>query len=243
MGHHVVPQRYLKGFQAKERPLFIWMFDKEQNSAKLLPIKQVAQVPEFYANDVEAALNTEAEIPGNDVIDKLRRGEALEEIDRRHLTYYIATMITRVPAARARAATFIPTALDDVARATRKAIRDSAKSLAVDEATMNARMAEVEAVKRAVPETAATTGHESHRDAMAFRELACPHLQHDVASPSHGRPVILPDQRQSHHPSWWSGAKYSYLRTDLPSEQGVDAALFVAGRPGIGAPFRLAGVR
>ncbi len=146
MGHHVVPQRYLKGFEANEKPGFIWMYDKEQNSAKLLPIKQVAQVPGFYADDVESALNTEAEIPGNDVIDKLRRGETLEEIDRRHLTYYIATMINRVPAGRARSSNFIPAALDDVARATRAAIRDAATSGVIDEATMNARLAEVEAV-------------------------------------------------------------------------------------------------
>jgi hypothetical protein len=70
----------------------------------------------------------------------------MEEIDRRHLTYYLATMLTRVPAARARAATFIPTALDDVAHATRVAIRDAARSGTIDETTMNARLAEVEAV-------------------------------------------------------------------------------------------------
>ena len=146
MGHHVVPQRYLKGFQAKGKAGFIWMFDKEQNSAKLLPIKQVAQVPGFYAAEVESALNTEAELPGNDIIDKLHRGEELEEIDRRHLTYYIATMITRVPAARALASTFIPAALNDVARATRAAINDAARTGAIDQATMNAQLAKVEAV-------------------------------------------------------------------------------------------------
>ena len=54
MGHHYVPQRYLKGFQAREKPAWIWMYDKEQGTAKLLPIKQVAQVPEFYARTSSA---------------------------------------------------------------------------------------------------------------------------------------------------------------------------------------------
>jgi hypothetical protein len=146
MGNHVVPQRYLKGFQTKARPSFIWMYDKKVNTSKLLPIKQVAQVPGFYADDVEAALNTEAEIPGNDVIDKIRRGEDLEEIDRRHLTYYIGTMIARVPAARARATTYIPAALDNVTQAAKKAIKDAARAGVIDEGTMTARLAEAEAV-------------------------------------------------------------------------------------------------
>jgi len=50
------------------------MYDKKDKTSKCLPIKQIAQVPGFYTDDVEAALNTESEIPGNDVIDKLNRG-------------------------------------------------------------------------------------------------------------------------------------------------------------------------
>ena len=43
MGHHFVPQRYLKGFQSPEKPAWIWAFDKKAQTAKHLPIKQVAQ--------------------------------------------------------------------------------------------------------------------------------------------------------------------------------------------------------
>lgn len=146
MGHHVVPQRYLRAFEVKDRPGFIWMFDKEKKTAKCLPIKQVAQVPGFYANDVEAALNTEAEIPGNDVIDKLKKGEPLEEIDRKHLTYYIATMMTRTPAARARANTFVPGALDSVASDVKQAIEDAAALGIIDEETKQNRLVEAEQI-------------------------------------------------------------------------------------------------
>lgn len=152
MGHHYVPQRYLRGFQDptipddSEKPHWIWMYDKALGNCKCLPISKVAQVPGFYDQDVEEELNHEVEIPGNDVIDKLRRGEALEEIDRRHLSYYIATMIARVPAARARGASFAPAALADVSQHTKDWIREAARTGVIDDATMTARLAEAEAV-------------------------------------------------------------------------------------------------
>src|SRR5262245_12895344 len=111
MGHHFVPQRYLKGFQAPERPGFLWMHDKQEGESKLVPISKVAQSPEFYEEDVEKSLDQDVERPGNDVIDKLRRGESIDDEDRRHFAYYIATMIRRVPHARARAQKLLPQAL------------------------------------------------------------------------------------------------------------------------------------
>ena len=29
MGHHYVPQRYLRGFQCPEKPGWVWAFDKQ----------------------------------------------------------------------------------------------------------------------------------------------------------------------------------------------------------------------
>src|SRR5262245_26885587 len=103
MGHHTVPQRYLRGFEDAHKPGWIWMDDNAKGERTLLPIKQVAQVPGFYTDEVEKALNEDVEKPGNDVIDKIRRGEALDEMDRRYLTYYVGTMLRRVPLARAKA--------------------------------------------------------------------------------------------------------------------------------------------
>jgi hypothetical protein len=146
MGHHTVPQRYLKGFQAKTKPGFIWMYDKKDRTSKCLPIKQVAQVPGFYTDDVEAALNKEAEQPGNDVIDELRRGETLDKAGRRHLTYYIGTMIARVPAARARANKLVPDALNGVAADMKTAIQRAADLELIDESTKTDRLAEADAI-------------------------------------------------------------------------------------------------
>ncbi len=128
MGHHYVPQRYLKGFQSPERDAWIWMHDKSKDEAKHLPIKQVAQAGEFYDKQTETDLNEEAEKPGNDVIDKIRRGETITPLDRRYLTYYIATMIGRVPIARDRAASFAPQALTDVTAFLKEQLRLTAQT-------------------------------------------------------------------------------------------------------------------
>lgn len=148
MGHHYVPQRYLKGFQTREGRGCIWMYDKTTGTRKLLPIKQVAQAGGFYEDEVERSLNEEVEKPGNDVIDKVRRGEPLDEMDRRHLSYYVGTMIRRVPQARISAERLVPQVLADVASGTREWFTEAARAGHIDEETLAARLAETDAVER-----------------------------------------------------------------------------------------------
>lgn len=127
MGHHFVPQRYLRGFQAPTKADWIWMYDKTNDTSKFVPINKVAQSAGFYDEEVEQMLNLQVEIPGNNVIDKIRRNEAIDERDRLCLTYYIGTMIRRVPLARAKAQAFLPRALADVAAETREWIEEAAR--------------------------------------------------------------------------------------------------------------------
>src|SRR5206468_118595 len=87
---------------------------KRDETRKLLPIKRVAQAAGFYANDVEKSLSEDVELPGNDVIDKIRGGVSIDETDWRHLTYYIATMIRRVPSARGKAYAMVPEVLTEM---------------------------------------------------------------------------------------------------------------------------------
>ena len=86
MGHHFVPQRYLRGFQAPTKADWIWMYDKTNDTSKFVPINKVAQSAGFYDEEVEQMLNLQVEIPGNNVIDKIRRNEAIDERDRLCLT-------------------------------------------------------------------------------------------------------------------------------------------------------------
>jgi hypothetical protein len=103
----------LRGFQSAEKPDYIWMFDKQHSTQKLLPISQVVQSSGFYEPAIEVSLNKDVEIPGNNVIDKIRAGGTVTREDRLRLTYYVATMMRRVLRARDAAAKRIPSVLAD----------------------------------------------------------------------------------------------------------------------------------
>src|SRR5262249_11349829 len=116
MGKHYVAQKYLRGFEDQTKPNWIWMYDKRQGTRKSLPIKQVAQEPDFYTDAVEKALTDYVEKPANAVIDKLRGGATLDDVDRAHLAYYVGTMIRRVPHDRAKSFEMVPKVLADTVR-------------------------------------------------------------------------------------------------------------------------------
>ena len=102
MGQHYVPQNYLKGFSDPEHPTMIWMSDKNEPARrpKLLPIKAVAQQPDFYTGEAEQWLNKFVEIPAQEQLRRLTAGERIEGVDRLIVAIYIQVMLLRVPFAR-----------------------------------------------------------------------------------------------------------------------------------------------
>src|SRR5687767_3161923 len=108
MGHHYVPQKYLRGFAETRNLDAIWMYDKRLRQFTNPGIKSVAQESGFYNNDVEQQLNELVEKPANTVLDKLRNQDRITETDRIHLGVYIATMLKRVPKRRTEAYSMIP---------------------------------------------------------------------------------------------------------------------------------------
>lgn len=126
MGHHYVPQKYLSGFTDPSRPGELWQFDKKALSFSELPvpIKTIAQEPSFYSTDTERQLNEIVEGPGNRVLDKLRSGDfSLQDQERVALSGYIATMLTRVPHHRSKAASMVPGALKKATSELREQVR------------------------------------------------------------------------------------------------------------------------
>jgi hypothetical protein len=77
MGHHYIPQRYLKNFEVPQSDGSIWMFDKVSKRGKQVRIKAIAQETDFYEPEIEVALNEAVEKPANPVIQKLLAGEWL----------------------------------------------------------------------------------------------------------------------------------------------------------------------
>ena len=43
MGHHYIPQHYLRGFEVSGQPGMIWMYNKTAKTSKCLPIKRKFQ--------------------------------------------------------------------------------------------------------------------------------------------------------------------------------------------------------
>ena len=144
MGYHFIPQRYLRGFEAKRDPGMIWMFDKKTTTHKLAPISKVAQSPEFYTDEQEDELTRNVEVPGNAVIDKIRQGHAISDDDRMHLTYYVATMIFRVPASRKKATKLVVPALSEITTQVRSALEHKHKNGEITFEVFQRKMREVD---------------------------------------------------------------------------------------------------
>ncbi len=112
MGLHYVPQKYLRGFAEIGNDKAIWMYDKKLGKFTNPGIKSVAQEAGFYSDEVEQQLNELIEKPANRVLDKLRSKKKIDEIERIHLSVYIATMIKRVPKRRKMALSMAPSFIE-----------------------------------------------------------------------------------------------------------------------------------
>ena len=102
MGKHYVPQNYLKGFSDPANQEMIWMSDKSEptDKPKHLPIKVVAQSPDFYTPEAERWLNKVVEMPAQEQLRRLAMGERIHGDDRLIVAIYVQVMVLRVPHAR-----------------------------------------------------------------------------------------------------------------------------------------------
>ena len=147
MGHHYVPQKYLRGFAETGNLDAIWMYDKRLRQFTNPGIKSVAQESGFYANDVEEQLNELVEKPANKVLDKLRNQERITETDRIHLGVYIATMLKRVPKRRTEAYSLLPSVFEKTITKVRTQIQELGQTTQNKE-LFERRLLEVEAAEK-----------------------------------------------------------------------------------------------
>ena len=97
MGHHYLPQHYLRCFSTPDNPDYIWMYDKSSKEFKRLPIQNVAQSSEFYSEEDERALSEKIEQPAQAPLKQLRKGQQVDVRGRLAVTFYLESMIKRVP--------------------------------------------------------------------------------------------------------------------------------------------------
>lgn len=114
MGHHYVPQEYLRGFEAKEDPGLIWMYDKMSRDFRKVPMAAAAQATGFYDPDTERRLNEVVEGPAHAALGRIRKHQQLLPGDREALAGYVAVMLMRVPARRRRSMAMFPSVVDKV---------------------------------------------------------------------------------------------------------------------------------
>lgn len=148
MGHHFVPQRYLRNFENPSRPGFIWLHDKRGGPARLARITQVAQAKQFYSAETETILARHVETPGNAVIQKLTSQTAITPVERLQLAYYVGVMLKRIPAKRRRSAEMMPGVLADVVSSIREQLEAIASAVHEDPELLARRLREVDSAQK-----------------------------------------------------------------------------------------------
>jgi hypothetical protein len=101
MGHHYVPQYYLKGF-AESSGKLIWVYEKGVGRKFHTQIKSIANITKFYSAEVEQYLANTIEGPANAILDKIRERHQISENDKKILAEYMAVMWKRVPKSKER---------------------------------------------------------------------------------------------------------------------------------------------
>ena len=148
MGHHFVPQQYLRNFEDPNRPGFIWLHDKQGGDPRLVPITKVAQAKQFFSKETEAILASKVEKPANAVIKKLMTEMAITPAERLQLAYYIGVMVKRIPARRRRSTAMIPSVLAKVISGVREQLISIANEVHADPEILARRLKEVAAAER-----------------------------------------------------------------------------------------------
>jgi hypothetical protein len=114
MGHHFVPQRYLRNFEDPDHPGYIWVHDRHGGAGQPANIAKVAQSRDFYSRSTETILAETVERPANLVIQKLTTRQPVTTSERVQLAYYVAVMMKRIPALRRRSSEMLPEVLADL---------------------------------------------------------------------------------------------------------------------------------
>jgi uncharacterized protein DUF4238 len=147
MGDHYVPQAYLRGFATPESPDTVWAYDKIQRKFFNPHVRNIAQEREFYGPEIEVALNSNIESPANPVLEKLRRGESINEAERYSLAVYIAVMLVRVPRRRQKINERLPAEIESTIQDYIDAINYIAETADVQPEIVQKRLRELEGLR------------------------------------------------------------------------------------------------
>lgn len=114
MGNHYLPRYYLKGF-SKNSGKTIWVYEKQKDKFAS-QVKSVANINQFYSNEVEKHLANDVEMPANAVLEKIREQKVVSPEEKRVLAKYIVAMMKRVPKGKQRTKSLLPQVTAELAK-------------------------------------------------------------------------------------------------------------------------------
>ncbi|KAF0208114.1 MAG: hypothetical protein FD171_1271 [Actinobacteria bacterium] len=144
MGHHTVPQEYLRGFASPAREEYVWLHARGDSEPRHVPIAKALQSRGFYRPETEVSLARDVEKPANAVLRKLAAGDSITDEERAHFTYYLAVMHERVPAARRKIDELAPEVLDRAIENTRTKLHEVADDSDIASGRLATRLSELD---------------------------------------------------------------------------------------------------
>jgi hypothetical protein len=124
MGHHYLPQYYLKGFTETDDNI-LWAYEKGSGNNFSTQIINLAKINKLYSEETEQYLANEIEGPANEVLDKIRNRHLISKADKEYFAKYMAVMWKRVPRAKEDFNKMAPGILDEIG----SELKDSLKSI------------------------------------------------------------------------------------------------------------------
>jgi hypothetical protein len=150
MGHHYVPQEYLRGFADPHSPGAIWMYDKLSRRFLHASIKSIVQEAGYYSKEAEKQLSELVEGPAHYALKKLRRGDSIGDTERTQMALYLGTMLMRVPRRRKKAFDMLPGVLEDTINKVSAQVVQWAHSEGADFQLVSRRFAELERARESL---------------------------------------------------------------------------------------------
>ena len=114
MGHHYLPQYYLKGF-TETIDNMLWAYEKGSGIKFNTQIKRLANITDFYSEETEQYLANVIEGPANEVLDKIRSRHLINDDEKNTFAEYLAVMWKRVPRAKEDLKKMAPRLADGIA--------------------------------------------------------------------------------------------------------------------------------
>jgi len=115
MGHHYLPQYYLKGF-TETADNMLWAYEKGTGKKFKTQIKSLANITDFYSEETEQYLANDIEGPANAVLDKIRGQHLINDDDKNIFAEYMAVIWKRVPRAKEDLKKMAPRLADGIAK-------------------------------------------------------------------------------------------------------------------------------